>query len=114
MKLNIAFYYNFCITLISKKYIFGLRNNISFIIISKKNGKTLFSNRLAKKNEKIKYNSILLNKSYLLIGSKQKKSVMIKYSNLNTLKKVNYNFDKYIFLKDFAYLISEKKIVKVQ
>ena len=34
---------------------------------------------------------------------------MIKYSNLNTLKKVNYNFDKYIFLKDFAYLISEKK-----
>ena len=83
-------------------------------IISKKNGKTLFSNRLAKKNEKIKYNSILLNKSYLLIGSKQKKSVMIKYSNLNTLKKVNYNFDKYIFLKDFAYLISEKKIVKVQ
>ena len=39
---------------------------------------------------------------------------MIKYSNLNTLKKVNYNFDKYIFLKDFAYLISEKKIVKVQ
>ena len=100
--------------IISKKYIFGLRNNISFIIISKKNGKTLFSNRLAKKNEKIKYNSILLNKSYLLIGSKQKKSVMIKYSNLNTLKKVNYNFDKYIFLKDFAYLISEKKIVKVQ
>ena len=100
--------------IISKKYIFGLRDNISFIIISKKNGKTLFSNRLAKKNEKIKYNSILLNKSYLLIGSKQKKSVMIKYSNLNTLKKVNYNFDKYIFLKDFAYLISEKKIVKVQ
>ena len=35
--------------IISKKYIFGLRNNISFIIISKKNGKTLFSNRLAKK-----------------------------------------------------------------
>ncbi len=100
--------------IISKKYIFGLSNNIALIIISKNNGKTLFSNRLAKKSEKIRFNSILLNNGYLLVGSNKKKSVLINYSNLNILKKINYNFDKYVFLKDFAYLISNKKIVKVE